>query len=152
MSLRGFKPLTETVALPDGETFSVRGLSLEDISILLRHHYEPIRVLFDRYVGAASAEAVTQTLGAEDVGPGLEDVFRDALSMAPGLLADAIALGADEPDLADAARKLPVGVQIDAVEKVITLTLKAEGGVEKLTETVTRLANGLTSLNVDRSG
>lgn len=146
MGLSAFTPKTEKVLLPDGE-FVVRGLSLEDITVLLRHHYEPIRSLFDKYVAEAAATAVDQAVADGEMGLGsIPDVVLEGLEKAPGLIGDVIARAADETENPHLARLLPVGVQIDAIEKVIRLTLEAEGGMEKLVETVSRLAATLTDV------
>ena len=152
MALRGYVPETASVYLPDGNSFAVRGLSLEDISILLRTHYAPIKMLFDKYAGQSALLGVAQAATEEPVGLGsLEAVALEMIQVAPGLLADAIALAADEPGEAATVRKLPASNQVDAAEKIILLTLKAEGGLEKLVETVSRLTASVTDLAVSRS-
>lgn len=153
MGLTAFTPKTETVDLPDGGKFAVRGLSLEDFTVLLRSHYKAVKSIFDRYVTEAAIEAMDQAengdqpLGLSD----LHGVVLEALEAAPGLVGDVIARGADETDNPHVARLLPLGVQIDAVEKIVRLTLEAEGGVEKLVESVSRLAGSLTELTASRS-
>lgn len=151
MGLKSFTPATEEVGLPDGDTFAVRGLSLEDIAILLREHYEPIKALFDEYVGEASVQGVSVATGELADIDDLEEVMLNSLQIAPALMADVIARAADEPKLVSVIRRLPAGTQIEALEKILKLTLSAEGGLEKLAETVTRLTGSLTALPVDRS-
>ncbi len=152
MSLTAFEPKTEMVELPGGGSFAVRGLSLEDFTVLLRAHYEPISTLFDRYVAESAAEAVDQKETGGVMGLGdVRGVVLEALEHAPGLIGDVIARAAEETENPHRARLLPMGVQIDAIEKVIRLTLEAEGGLEKLVETVSRLAGSLTELTANRS-
>ncbi len=152
MSLTAFEPKTEIVELPGGGSFAVRGLSLEDFTVLLRAHYEPISTLFDRYVAESAAEAVDQKETGGVMGLGdVRGVVLEALEHAPGLIGDVIARAAGETENPHRARLLPMGVQIDAIEKVIRLTLEAEGGLEKLVETVSRLAGSLTELTANRS-
>ncbi len=152
MSLTAFEPKTEIVELPGGGSFAVRGLSLEDFTVLLRAHYEPISTLFDRYVAESAAEAVDQKETGGVMGLGdVRGVVLEALEHAPGLIGDVIARAAGETENPHRARLLPMGVQIDAIEKVIRLTLDAEGGLEKLVETVSRLAGSLTELTANRS-
>lgn len=57
-----------------------------------------------------------------------------------------IARAADETERPEMARTLPTGVQIDAIQKVITLTLEAEGGLEKLIETAKTAWTGVAAL------
>ena len=138
MGLTAFIPATEKVALPGGGEFAVRGLSLEDFTVLLRDHYDPMEAIFQRYINEVALEKVDRdimdgTLGLAD----MRTVVLDALREAPGLIGDVIARAADETENPHIARLLPVGVQIEAVQKIVTLTLQAEGGLEKLIETAT---------------
>lgn len=151
MGLKAFTPKTETVKFPGGE-FAVRGLSLEDFAILIRSHYEPMSALFEKYVDqAAIARATAQVTKAGMELGDVRTVVLDGLQMAPALIGDAIARATDETENPHLARLLPVGTQIDAIEKIIRLTLEAEGGLEKLVETVLRVAGSLTDLSANRS-
>lgn len=146
MSLSSFKPQTEAVKFPGGE-FAVRGLALEDITVLLRDHFTTVSALWDKYVNEAAIDAVGQA--APETAAGLADygsVITEALDIAPSLMADVIALAAGEPDQAAAARTLPTGVQLDAIEKVVRLTLEAEGGMGKFLETVNKITGSLADL------
>lgn len=150
MGLSGFKPKTETVEYPGG-SFAVRGLSLEDFTVLLRTHHKPMADLFDRYVSEAALEKVdADTGGALRLGD-MKQVVLEAFELAPGLVGDSIARAADETDNPHVARLLPIGVQIDAISKIVRLTLEAEGGLEKLAETVSTLAASLSTVAANRS-
>jgi hypothetical protein len=152
MGLRDFAPATETIQLPGGDTFVVRGLALEDITVLLRSHYDTAAKLFDKYVNAAATDAANAALPEADFGSGgMRSVALEALQEAPTLIADVIAQAADEPELAPLVKRLPLGTQIEAAEAVIRLTLEAEGGLEKLIETVNKLTSSLAGLGDDRS-
>ena len=50
---------------------------------------------------------------------------------APGLVAHAIALAADEPALVDKASSLPIPVQLKLVQTIGTLTFEDFGGAKK---------------------
>lgn len=145
-----YTPATQSVQYPGGE-FAVRGLSPEDIGVLLAAHYEALANLFDTYV----TESAIQSLG-NDVSRGqlnlgnVGEVIGRVMATAPTLIADVIARAAGEED-SRVVRLLPLTVQIDAVEKIIRLTLEAEGGLEKLVETVTRIAGVLALASADRS-
>ena len=145
-----FTPDTKTVEYPGGE-FAVRGLSLEDFTVLIREHYQPMAALFDRYVAEAVLEKADAdsggTLGLGD----MQNVVLEALEVAPALIGDVIARGADETENPAVCRLLPAGVQIDAIGKIVTLTLAAEGGMEKLVETVSRLTTTLATVVESRS-
>lgn len=150
--LSTYTPATEKVALPGGGEFAVRGLSLEDFTILLRSHYETLEHLFDQYLTEAALEKVDQeaTDGALGLGD-MKGMVLEALSKAPALVGDVIAHAAGEVEHSHRARLLPVGVQIEAVQKIITLTLEAEGGMEKLFETAKTAWTSLAGLVPGRS-
>ena len=149
--LTAFTPKTETVEIPGG-SFTVRGLALEDFSILLREHYPAMQGLFEQYVQEAALDKVDTDVTGGSMGlADMNAVVLDTLRLAPALIGDTIALASDEFDLRHTARLLPVGVQIDAIGKVVTLTLEAEGGMEKLAETITQLVTGLTTAVASRS-
>ncbi len=149
--LTAFTPKTDTVQIPDGE-FAVRGLALEDFTILLRSHYEPMAALFEQYVNEAALEKVDADVSGGVLNLGdMKGVALKGLEMAPALIGDVIARAADETDNPHVARLLPVGTQIEAIGKIVTLTLEAEGGLEKLVETITQLAATLATATVDRS-
>lgn len=151
MGLSGYTPKTEKVEFPGGE-FAVRGLAPEDFTILLREHYAPMAALFDRYIGEAALEKVSAdvTGGRLKLGD-MRDVVLAAFDQAPALMGDVIARAADETENPKLARTLPSGVQIDAIGKIVTLTLEAEGGLEKLMETVSMVAANLVSVVANRS-
>jgi len=152
MGLTAFTPKTDTVKIPSGGEFVVRGLALEDFTTLLRGHYEPLSALFDKYVAEAAALKVDMAQTGGKMGlADIKGVVISAMDQAPALIGDVIARATDEHDNPHIARLLPLGVQIDAMDKVIALTLEAEGGLEKLVETVSRLAGTLTGLTPSRS-
>lgn len=151
MGIGDFAPQTETIEFPGG-SFAVRGLALQDITVLLRAHYATASALFDKYVGESALAAAS----LEVPGAGLDmgdpkSVVLEALEVAPGMIADVVALAADEPGSAPLVRKMPVVVQVTAIEAVIRLTMEAEGGMEKFIETVTKITGSLASVPVGRS-
>lgn len=134
MSLKAIKLPQAVVELPDG-SFTVRGLSLDDLAYLVQRHSAKLQELFNTF--AASSELTT------------EDVVQFALPMiqaAPEIAAELIACASGDPEDASIAGQLPFPVQIDALEKVARLTFETGGGPKKLVETVIRLAQGTTSL------
>lgn len=149
MALSDYAPKSETVTFPGGE-FTVRGLSLQDLTVLLRTHYATANALFDRYIGESAMAAATAKSPEIATGDPREVVL-EALEVAPGMISDVVARAADEPDKAALVARLPLGVQVEAIEAVVRLTLEAEGGLEKFVETVLRLTGSLASVPVDRS-
>ena len=99
-----------------------------------------------RFTQAGSVQFVGKATGTSLDTSALKDVILDGIEKAPAIFAEVIARAADEPDLAPQARLLPLGVQVEAIGEIVRLTLKAEGGVEKFSETVTKLARSLSGL------
>ncbi|RVC71278.1 hypothetical protein EN759_00240 [Mesorhizobium sp. M00.F.Ca.ET.038.03.1.1] len=141
----------ETLTIPfETVTFGtnvlkVYGLSLPHITHIVRHHRA---VVADLYTQAIAGKLDVSS--AEQLAVGLIDDF------AP-LAALVIACGLGEPENAERLAKmnLPLMVQIDALDKIIRLTIQAEGGVGKLTEIVTRVVAAqakLTSLKTSIAG
>lgn len=134
----GLKDLTipsVPVKTPGGE-FSVRGLSLNDITyVLQRHAVEVAQVIsaVEANQGAASNELVSE-------------LAVTMIQSAPSLAADIIAVAAGEPDQVATVRALPFPVQLDAIEKIGNQTFDVYGGPGKALEAVIRLAKGTTSL------
>lgn len=133
----------ETVAF-SGNSLKVYGLSLPHITFIVRQHRT---VLADLYVQAIDGRL---TGSAEEIAVALLDDFAPLASLV-------IACGIGEPESAERLAKmnLPLAVQIDALDKIIRLTLEAEGGVGKLLEIVARVMAAtakLTSLNPSITG
>ena len=109
----------------NGKTVQLRGLTLAHIIFIVREHRPALEKLFDKAITGqveASGFAVAMEL-AEDFSP------------VAGRL---IACGMGKPELADQMAQLPASAQIVALEIVVRLTLKQEGGLEKLMEIVTQ--------------
>lgn len=136
MSLKKIKLPRETVELPDGDSFEVRGLSLDDIAFLIHRHGKGMTDLFGQFT--AQESELTPDSVAKFALPLIE--------AAPGIAAEAIACAAGDPSDVEIARSLPFPVQIDALEKTLKLTFEAGGGPKKLFETIVRLAQGTTGL------
>jgi hypothetical protein len=69
----------------------------------------------------------------------------------PEAVTDIIAIGADEDftEIREIVRRLPVGVQLDALSKIIGLTFTGDAEVKKLVEIVTRMAEQV-QLNMEK--
>jgi hypothetical protein len=131
----------ETV-LCAGGSFDVRGLSLSDITVLVGFHKERLTELFDQF-------AIKDANGLKQLSPDASlDFGATALTAAPLLVAHVIAMAEERPHGQDpaisVALKLPVDVQIDAIEKILKLTFSTEGGPKKVLETVVRAVVGTT--------
>ena len=123
-------------ASPAGGEFAVRGLSLDDISFLVQRHGAKLQDLFSQFV-ANAGELTTESAVGFAV---------PLMKEAPGIAAELIACASGDPEDAEIAAQLPFPVQLDALEKLATLTFESGGGPKKLVETVIRAAQGTTGL------
>ncbi|QGH44999.1 tail protein [Bacteriophage Phobos] len=123
-----------------GGQFTVRGLSLEHISAIIRLHGPRLESLFQQFKHAALMQGGENPQALE-----LASYITPLLQEAPDIAACMIAYAAGEANPSLAAR-LPFPTQADALEKILDLTFDEEGGPGKLLETVIRLAQGATGL------
>lgn len=138
------KIVREEVTMDDGQKFDVRAITTNDLMLLVSDH------------GGALGAAFAQLQMKQQQGEGDLDntTIRDALfGMArdfPDVVAAVIALSSDSylEGGIEIAKDLPFPDQIQALEKIFTLTFSSEGAVKKLLETVvaaiTSVASGLT--------
>lgn len=124
-----------------GGSFEVRGLSLSDVTVIVSIHREKLNEILGAYT--ASGGNLT-TLDAEESLPFLIDVVQLAPAVVAHIIAQAEVRPDGEPPQIAGALRLPVDVQIDAIEKVLKLTFETEGGLGKVMETVIRAFTGLT--------
>lgn len=118
-------------------SFAVRGLSTSDIESLVRAHGDDLRSIFKEFV---SGELSSVKLN--DMTP----VLREVAKRIPAAIVDVIYLASDSNDQEEREiiRRLSTGVQIDALAKIMALTLSTEGDMGKALETVIKL---LSSIN-----
>jgi hypothetical protein len=125
MSLRDLVDRKSRIAGPGDTSFDVRGLSLEDLVLLLENHSEALARIF--------------------AGTGGTD-FEELLKEFPQFVAALIAYAADEPELENQVRKLPVGVQLRALEEVWELSSL---DVETVGKLAVNLLNSIGRLNTE---
>lgn len=140
MGLKHLKQKVETVKVGDGEgeSFTVHGLSFQDISMLYGKYAMELATFFDLM-------ARGNETGALDVDTAAI-LAADFIRKAPALAAETIAIGsgdADEEGFA-IALSLPFPVQVDALKKIGTCTFGSEGSVKKFLQTVKLLMSAKT--------
>lgn len=136
MPLVGYQQERRTIALADGNSFTVRGLSLSDLSVLIREYYEDLSALVDLFDGTK--------MNGQDWSP----IVLPLVSQAPGLSASIIALASDEGTAAlPFALQLSAPTQIKALTDIGDLTFTEVGGVGKAVELVAGL---LKKTNMDQ--
>jgi len=101
MSLRDLVDRRVEIECPGDESFQVRGLSLEDVVLLLENHTDALKSIFGAPAGTD---------------------FEMLLKEFPQFVAAAIAYAADEHELEEKVRKLPIGVQLRAIQEVWELS------------------------------
>jgi hypothetical protein len=112
-----------------GTVFEVRGLSLQDLVLLLENHKPALIRIF-----------------ASDEGTDFEQLLAEF----PMFIAAAIAYAADEHDLEDQIVKLPVGLQLRAIQEVWELSSLDVETVGKLAQSLLEGVSRLNSENLDR--
>jgi hypothetical protein len=134
MALSDFIPERRPVLVNGQALFSVEGLSLETLAVLVKTHLPDLEHVFDIIV---KGERVDETFP--------EQLIRVSLGLAtqaPGLVANIIAVASGEPindELIRTARRLPFPVQVDALTTIGSMTFEEVGGVKKAAESLMSL-------------
>lgn len=129
MSLADFEPQREVVSFKGG-SLTLRGLALDDIAILIRENLTDLDDLLRMY-----AEDVDDKIAVAATAQYAVSLVRET----PELVARLICLACDEPGLEGKARRLPIPVQINAIQKVIDLTFREAGGVKNFLTSLSNL-------------
>lgn len=121
--------------------FHVRGLSDEDLLILVRDHQEQIKVAF------AKLESMNADMGADMSNADITAFGTVLLEVVPELVAQLIALAADKPDKASVSmvRRMPAPLRLRALEMIWQLTVVDTGGLGPFLDLVLRLTRSLRS-------
>lgn len=139
MGLSSLKIRWEDVEVAPGESFPVRGLSLPDVTRLVRNHGGALSQLVEAFASGQMGAAL------EDIG----SLASKLMDQAPAAASEAIALAASRgnPTLEEIeiAATLPIGVQLDAIEKIGRLTFGTEGAAKKALEMFVKVARGMSS-------
>ncbi len=123
MSLRDYVIATRTVALHGDNKLSIRALGFDDIQHLLINRHglidSALKLFGDSGFDAERAnEQEVRSFAAK------------MLATLPELVAELIAIAADEPDLADKAKRLPAPVQLEALMAAYQLTFTEPDSVK----------------------
>lgn len=124
MSLRDYVPSTRTVTLKGDNKLTVRGLAFEDMQHFLINRGELVSDLLALLEESGFDVDKMEVEQTKNIGVKL-------ISSLPNLVAEVIAIGADEPDMILAARRLPAPKQLELLEGVYSLTFEEPGSVKK---------------------
>jgi hypothetical protein len=121
MSLADYTPERVTISLRNKPLMEVRGLSLEDVSVLIRQHLPDLEKLYDLAQAGGQVAPVLRRFS--------EDGFLlKTVTEVPNLAARVISLAADEPGSDHLAKLLPIATQIMALQAIVRLTFEDIGG------------------------
>lgn len=140
MSLRDYAVPTETVKIDNKTSFTVLGISFEDLSKIIVKHGPVCVMLYAQFIESKEANGLRpETLG---------QFISMGMTKFPEAVTDMIwiASGDEAPEVREIVRRLPVGVQIDAIQKIIGLTFTGEADVKKLVELITQMSESVTGV------
>lgn len=140
MPLSEYKPVVETVDFPGG-SFTVRAISLPDVALLIDIHEHVISSLVEKvqnrkeiWENADNEEAIRDIV---------VDLATELIRESPILVANLIAICADEQGAMNAASRLPITIQVDALNKIAKLTFTDMASVKKLAADVMSMVRGI---------
>ena len=145
MSLAAFVPPKSVVSSRGGDV-EVRGLTLDDIAVLMRNHLDDVNALvelFERNAGAPTTDNLVSQIVTNAV-----SLIREA----PGLVAMMIAMAADEPDSVDNARAMSMSLQVKVIKAIAELTFEEAGGPKNFIESLMMLLKGMTRPSLTETG
>lgn len=122
MSLASYVPPRADVTMAgkgNPLTVSVRGLNLDDISLLVATHIDEFRAVAELWEGA-SAEIFASIQK--------DNFIVKLVTQVPSMAATVISLAADEPDSRETVRTLPIAFQVKLLLEIVRLTLEDAGG------------------------
>lgn len=136
---------TAQVETPGG-SFAVRGLSLEDLTILMKDHTEEVGTMFNQFRDWAMSEDTPEK-------PPVHQFLVRVIAQTPSLINRIIARAADEDTARGiaAAGKLVPEDQAEALQKIGELTFRSEEGMRKMMQLAIRSLDQLTKALISDS-
>jgi hypothetical protein len=136
MSLREYVVGCRTINLPNDKKMSVRSFGFDDIQYLLVNKHGLIDTALKLFGESGFNGDSADPQQVREFGVSL-------LAALPELVAELIAIAADEPDMGDKARRLPAPVQLEALMAIYELTFTEPDSVKNFFD---RLASLMTSI------
>lgn len=144
MSLMTWSAPRKTITLPGGDNFSVRAISLEDITTLWSIYGEELFDIFSSMDLGDNADEKNMMLQA-----GLAAWISRLTAEFPDIISTVIAITADIDEEIEAVvaqvKLLPLQVQIEALDAIYALSVTEVGGSKKF---VDHLSNLLTAVGL----
>ncbi len=127
---------TETIEWgPRPNRITVRGLSFEDFTVMFTTFGKETDQIFKFIESANSGEAADFDSTA---------FGKDLIFKAPKAVASLIALAADMPDRATEVARMPLPVQVKAMEAIYRMTIEEAGGLSDFLALVRRIAKSVS--------
>ncbi len=119
MALRNYRQKTDTFHA-GGADVTIHGLTLNEATLLVDAYWPHLKAVYDFYGSTDSTASVDERVS---------QTILECVRIAPELAASIIAIAAGEPDATAEAKSLPFTVTIDALVKIVTLTMVEAGGL-----------------------
>lgn len=130
---------TTSITLPGAtEPLVLRGLSVNDLKTLINLHRDVAATLFAKVIGVGGDDPEAQKLFAD-----LDQIALMVVDELPLVLADFVAIAADDLDNAADYLDIPAMAQFEAIGAVCKLTFGEDEALKKLLATVTKLMAGI---------
>lgn len=149
-TLHGIRIRRETIPYGEQE-FEVRGFGAPDLMTLTAKHGTILAMVF----GKIQQDRVPGQPVTTDA---VKGILRDVAGDFPDLAAAVIAIASESNDDEgmEVARRLPLPVQVEALEAIFMLTFSSEAEVKKLVESLSRMAvaasGALTGVSLSPTG
>lgn len=138
MGLRNIVIHREVIEVDETQTFKVRGITLFDLMQAVGDFGPQMALAF----GKVTARDDSNPLTSADVKSRIRDLAKEF----PDVLAAAIAMASDDysVEAMKIVKELPMGVQLDAIERIARLSFRSEAEIKKLVESLVRAMAGAT--------
>lgn len=134
MPLSSFKPSKRKIEWPGGDV-EVRAISLQDVAIIIDAHQATVDRIATMMMSRADLDFNSNVIVA--------DTIMEAVRESPLLVANLIALCADEAEFMEAASKIPLPAQIEILQTISDITFKDDAALKKFAADVTKLIRAM---------
>ena len=151
MGLMSWSAPTAAIGLPGGDSFTVRGMCLNDITALWEIFGEELFDVFHGLEGLAVDEESKNIVLEASLMSWVGNMAKNF----PEIVSTLIAVVSDEDgpldELAKQVERTPFAVQLEALMTIYRLSVTEVGGSKKLVDHLTAMATVVTTLMATRS-